>query len=274
MDSISDYATELFLIIVNVTRILWLLKYNNDLLVLILRKCWVNYLGIKCHDAWNLLSQVHKNKTDKYGTKLTTISNFPVYLKFSHNKNMWENVIELIWVSQSSCQVSGHFPWYSCINYKRKSEHKSKRHNPNWGVSRRHDDLGGSFWNHSLLNRYNGRLSTRQTQDWILPASGQSPGGVCCRTKERNSYSACCRVIVLSFTALVRPDCKRESPAPPRHTKSVFKGIQIWNSTSKAGKYNQRWTIYRAQVQTETAIFAVIFFFLKNPSQISYVPDS
>ena len=51
MDSISHYVTELFLITLNVTRILWLLKYNNDLLVLILRKCWVNYLGIKCHDA-------------------------------------------------------------------------------------------------------------------------------------------------------------------------------------------------------------------------------
>ena len=134
MDLISDYVTELFLIILNVTRILGLLKCNNDLLVLILRKFWVNYLGIKCHDACNLHSQVHKNQTDKYGTKLTTtISNFPVYLKSSHNKNMWENVIELIWVSQSSCQVSGHFPWYSCISYTRKFEHKSKRHNPNRG---------------------------------------------------------------------------------------------------------------------------------------------
>lgn len=42
------------------------------------------------------------------------------------------------------------------------------------------------------------------------PARGQSPGGVCCRTKDRNSYSACCSEILLSFTALVRPDCKKE----------------------------------------------------------------
>lgn len=44
----------------------------------------------------------------------------------------------------------------------------------------------------------------------ILPARGQRPGGVCCRTKDRNSYSACCNEILLSFTALVRPDCKKE----------------------------------------------------------------
>lgn len=36
------------------------------------------------------------------------------------------------------------------------------------------------------------------------------------------------------------------------------------------GRYNHRWTIYRAQVHTETAIVAPVFF-LKNPSQISYV---
>lgn len=34
-----------------------------------------------------------QNKTDKYGTKLTTISNFPVYLKISHNKSMWEMLL-------------------------------------------------------------------------------------------------------------------------------------------------------------------------------------
>ncbi|KFV06716.1 hypothetical protein N340_06423, partial [Tauraco erythrolophus] len=43
-----------------------------------------------------------------------------------------------------------------------------------------------------------------------LPARGQRPGGVCCRTKDRNSYSACCSEILLSFTALVRPDCKKK----------------------------------------------------------------
>ncbi|KFV11186.1 hypothetical protein N339_04038, partial [Pterocles gutturalis] len=43
-----------------------------------------------------------------------------------------------------------------------------------------------------------------------LPARGHRPGGVCWRTKDRNSYSACCREILLSFTALVRPDCKTE----------------------------------------------------------------
>ncbi|KFO10283.1 hypothetical protein N312_07144, partial [Balearica regulorum gibbericeps] len=47
-------------------------------------------------------------------------------------------------------------------------------------------------------------------KEGTLPARGQRPGGVCCRTKERNSYSACCKEILLSFTALVRPDCKKE----------------------------------------------------------------
>lgn len=47
-------------------------------------------------------------------------------------------------------------------------------------------------------------------KEHTLPARGQRPGGVCCRTKERNSYSACCNEILLSFTALVRPDCKKE----------------------------------------------------------------
>ncbi|KFW66768.1 hypothetical protein AS28_06755, partial [Pygoscelis adeliae] len=47
-------------------------------------------------------------------------------------------------------------------------------------------------------------------KEHTLPARGQRPGGVCCRTKDRNSYSACCNEILLSFTALVRPDCKKE----------------------------------------------------------------
>lgn len=39
-----------------------------------------------------------------------------------------------------------------------------------------------------------------------LPARGHCPGGVCCRTKDRNSYSACWRVMWLSRTACVKPD--------------------------------------------------------------------
>lgn len=72
---------------------------------------------------------------------------------------------------------------------------------------------------------------------------------------------------MLSFTALVRPDCKRESPAPrQKRMRSAFKGTQKWDFTSKMGKYKHRWTIYRAQVQTETAIFALIFFLKESKS--------
>ena len=59
-------------------------------------------------------------------------------------------------------------------------------------------------------------------KEHTLPARGQRPGGVCCRTKDRNSYSACCNEILLSFTALVRPDCKKRAVnqkyAPMRET--------------------------------------------------------
>lgn len=49
-------------------------------------------------------------------------------------------------------------------------------------------------------------------------------------------------------------------PSPhQKHMKSVFKGIQKWNFTSKTGKYHHRWAIFRAQVQIETAIFSPNF---------------
>ena len=44
----------------------------------------------------------------------------------------------------------------------------------------------------------------------VLPARGHLPCGVCCRTKETISISACCREILLLCTACVRPDYKWE----------------------------------------------------------------
>lgn len=65
--------------------------------------------------------------------------------------------------------------------------------------------------NHRMYDCRN--LISRVISQWlqlmlnsISPARGHCPGGVCCLTKDRNSYSACSRVILLSCTAWVSPD--------------------------------------------------------------------
>ncbi len=59
---------------------------------------------------------------------------------------------------------------------------------------------------HNILHQQHAKEATAVCVVVWLPARGHCPGCVCCRMKDRNSYSACWRVMRLSLTAWVNPD--------------------------------------------------------------------
>ena len=89
-----------------------------------------------------------------------------------------------------------------------------------------------------------------------LPARGQRPGGVCCRTKDRNSYSACCSEILLSFTALVRPDCKKRAARHRSATRRRQRRFQK-RSTAKAPPFGCRSLPSVPRAPPEPAVSAI-----------------
>lgn len=93
----------------------------------------MKFLKMKCQNAYTLFSNIQKNQVQPTGTNLTvTQSNFSVYQKFFHHKNMEKFLLSLFLTSHVLLQ--GVFLTnIHVVNYTRKLEHKSKIYNPNQG---------------------------------------------------------------------------------------------------------------------------------------------